>query len=85
MTLYLTAPNAQKTQHRTYRWKVQLASNQLELDRYGEPVPQDYKIIDVVVLSPGEAPIRQLIATTSWLNGFSIVGIWEPEDCCEAF
>lgn len=75
---YLTAPVVQKTE-RTYRYFVELASDKLDF----EGVPESFQIIDVVVLEPTEAAISTLIAATGWLQGYTMVSHWTPEDCTE--
>ncbi len=45
--------------------KVQLASNELELDAYGIPVPKDWKTITLIV------------AAIPKLEGYSIVDHWQ--------
>ena len=77
---YLTAPSAQKTE-RTFRYFCELASNELELDRDGIPVPVDYKTVDLVVTEPTEQAIKTLIAAADWLKGYTMVSHWVPEDC----
>jgi len=81
-TSYLTAPQAEKTQ-RTYRYLVEMASNELELDRDGIPVPKHLQIVDVVVTEPGVKAIKALIAATDWLSGYTTVSHWIPSDCSE--
>jgi hypothetical protein len=50
---YLTAPKSTKTD-RTYRYFVELASNNLD----HEGVPERFQIVDVVVLEPTEQGLR---------------------------
>lgn len=80
-TSYLTAPKAEKSQ-RTYRYMCQLASNELELDCDGIPVPKHFQIVDVVVTEPTEAAIITLIAAAGWLDGYTMVSHWVPDDGC---
>ena len=61
---YLTAKEALTTKQRTYRYLVELASNQL--DREG--VPERFVSVDVVVLEPTKAAIETLIAAAGWLE-----------------
>lgn len=75
---YLTAPAVQKTE-RTYRYFVELASDELDY----EGVPESYQIVDVVVGQPTEEEIQALIAATGWLKGYTMVSHWTPEDCTE--
>ncbi len=81
-TSYLTTPNARKTQQQTYRYFVELASNELELDRNGIPVPKRYQIVDVVVLENTKAAIETAITVAGWLEGYSMVAHWLPDDSC---
>ncbi len=66
-----------------YRFKVSLASKELELDGWENPVPKDTKIIDIVVTEPTRSAIEQLIVMTGWLAGYEIVSFWTPVDCPE--
>lgn len=71
-TEYLTALGVEKTQS-AYRYMCQLASNELELDRDGIPVPKHFQIVDVVATEPTEAALTSLIAAVGWLSGYTIV------------
>lgn len=82
MTAYLTAPKAAKTQ-RTYRYMCLLASNELELDRNGIPVPKHFQNVDMVITEPTLAAIASLIAAVGWLSGYTLVAHWIPSDCAE--
>jgi len=62
------------------RYKVQLASDELELDAYGVPVPKDYQTIDVVVTENKASAIRQLVDAARWLKGWTIIDYWQPLD-----
>lgn len=78
---YLTAPAAQKTE-KTYRYFVELASDTLDY----EEVPESYQMIDVVVLEPTKEAIASLIAAAGWLQGYTMVAHWTPQDDdCAAF
>lgn len=79
----LTAPETLAQPTIAHRYMVELASNELELDRDGIPVPVDYKTVDVVVTEPTEQAIKTLIAATSWLAGYTMVSHWVPDDCAE--
>jgi len=74
---YLTAPEAHSTNQRTYRYFVELASDELDF----EGVPERFKIVDVVVTEPTEAAIKTLVAATHWLKGYTMVSHWIPDDC----
>lgn len=75
---YITAPIQDPTQ-RCYRYFVELVSKKLDCEGDAE----DCQIVDVVVTEPTEAAIKTLIAATGWLEGYSMVGCWVPEDCAE--
>jgi len=82
MTSYLTAAAAQKTTRHTYRYMCQLVSNELELDSRGIPVPKDCQTVDVLVTEPTETAIASLIAAAGWLDGYTMVSDWVPDDGC---
>ncbi len=82
MTSYLTTPNAQKTTQRTYRYMCELVSDELELDSRGIPVPKDYRTVDVLVTEPTLAAIASLISAAGWLDGYTMVSDWVPDDGC---
>ncbi len=77
----LTAPEALAQPALATRYMVELASNEVELDAYGVPVPSDYKRLDVVVTEPTFDAIEQLLQITGNLDGWGIVNHWTPEDC----
>lgn len=79
MLQLLTAPTATATQ--AFRYLVELASNELELDRFGELVPSDYKTLDVVVEFPTIEAITALLQEGGYLNDWGIVGYSVPSDC----
>ncbi len=78
----LTAPETLAQPTLAHRFMVELASDELELDRDGIPVPVDYKMVDLVVTEPTKTAIQTLIAATSWLKGYTMVSHWIPEDNC---
>lgn len=82
LTELLTAPSAISTKAPTYRYLVELASKETELDRDGFEVPSRYKTIDVVVTENSREAIAQLIAAAGWLQGWELAFFWvgEPED-----
>jgi len=79
MPYLLTAPDARETKQQTYRYFVELASNELGY----EGVPERFRIVDVVVMEPTQEAIESLIAAAGWLDGWRIVSNWVPveEDC----
>ncbi len=53
---------------------MELASNELELDRNGILVPKRYQIVDVVVLKNIKAAIETAIAVAGWLESYTMDG-----------
>ena len=76
---YLTASEAKTTKQQTYRYLVELASNQLDYDG----VPESHQIVDVVVLENKLEAIKAVIAAANWLSDYTIVAHWLPSDCAE--
>lgn len=74
---YLTAPEAISTSAQTYRYIVELASNNCDW----EGVPTDWKKIDVVVMEPTRDAIALVIAAAGWLKDWGIADYWQPIDC----
>ncbi|WP_250121245.1 hypothetical protein [Chroococcidiopsis sp. CCMEE 29] len=72
----LKQPVILTTQQCTYRYCVELASNQLD----HEGVPESVQILDVVVLEPTEEAIKSVIAAVDWLSSYTIVSYWVPQD-----
>lgn len=81
-TELLTAAEAISSKAPTYRYLVELASIESELDKDGFEVPVAYKTIDVVVTEPTTAAIKLLISSCQWLQGWELASFWvgEPED-----
>lgn len=50
--------------------KVQLVTQELELDAYDMPVPKDWKIIELVVLDDNRTTIEQIVASTPEHQGY---------------
>lgn len=75
---YLSPPSTQKTE-RTYRYFVQLVSS--KLDHQG--VPHHTQLLDLVVTEPTAETIEVLIAAAGWLEGYTLVSHWIPDDCPE--
>lgn len=69
----------------TTTFKVELATNESELDAYGVEVPADYKTIDVDVVEPTIEAITLLLQSTGELDGWGIVAHWQPEYCSDCF
>ena len=81
-TAYLIGPGVEKTQS-VYRYMCQLASNKLELDRDGIPVPKHFQIVDAVVTEPTLAAITSLIEVVDWLSDYTLMAHWIPSDSAE--
>lgn len=77
MMPYLTAPEVYTTKQLTYRYFVELASNQLDC----EEVSESFRIVDVVVLEPAIEAIETVIAAAGWLADYTVVSYWVPTDC----
>ncbi len=77
----LSAPETLNQPSLAHRFMVELASDELELDSNGIPVPVDYRTIDVVVIEPTLAAITALLQAAGHLDGWGIVSHWVPEDC----
>lgn len=75
----ITASKIQPT--KAHRFLVELASNDLELDAYGEAVPKNFKTLDVVVSEPTKEAITTLLQVAGHLDNWGIVSHWIPEDC----
>jgi len=76
---YLTASEAKTTKQQTYRYLVELVSNQLDY----KGVPESHKIVDVVVLENTLEAIKAVIAAANWLSDCIIVSYWLPSDSAE--
>lgn len=79
----LTAPQVIAQPSIAVRYKVELASNEVELDRDGNAVPKYFKTIDLVVAEPTEEAIKTLIAAADWLTNYTMVSYWKPCDGTE--
>lgn len=77
MPQLLTAPEALSTNH-TYRYFCELASTQLDYDG----IPETFHVADVVVAEPTQSAIKKALSSGNWLQGYSLVSYWQPEDCC---
>jgi len=73
--VYVTDSQIEPTQP-GYRFYAELASNELDF----EGVPERYLLVDVVVVLPCEAAVRQLLDDRGWLSDWGIVSVWTPED-----
>lgn len=56
--------------------KVQLVSEELELDANDVPVPKDWKIIELLVLDDSKQTIAQIVASTPEYVGYKVVDHW---------
>lgn len=66
----------------SYRFFVELASNEVELDAYDQAVPVAFKTLDILVVEPTIEAIRKLVAAQNWLSDWSIVDYWQPDPDC---
>ena len=82
MITLLSAPETLTSPASAHRFMVELASNELVLDAQGVPVPQEFKTVDVCVMSPTLEAIATLLQATGHLNNWNIVSHWIPSDCC---
>lgn len=60
--------------------KVELVTEQLELDAYEMPVPQDWKTIELIVLNYSREAIEQIIASTPEYQGYRVTDYWQVTD-----
>ena len=65
--------------------KVQLMSEELELDAYDMPVPKDCKVIELMVLDNSRSAIEQIIASTPEHQGYRVTDYWRVTDDTEPF
>ncbi len=77
----LTATETFTQATKAHRFMVEVASNEVDF----EGVPVDFKVIDVVVTKPSKQAIKSLISAADWLQGYSLVRFWIPEDGCTEF
>ena len=56
--------------------KVQLVTQELELDAYDMPVPKDWKLIELIVLDDSRETIELLIASTPDYQGYKVTDHW---------
>jgi len=65
--------------NQTYRYFCELASTQLDYDG----IPETFRIVDVLVMAqPTQSAIENALNSGDWLQGYSLVSYWQPEDCC---
>lgn len=74
--LQSTLYKLQVEQQRTYHYYVDLVSKELDW----EGVPEDEKMIDVVVLEPTLEAITAVVAAAGWLSNYTITSYWVPCD-----
>lgn len=85
MTYELLTQQVENQAALAYKYSVELASNDYELDYDLNEVPKSWKKIDVLVTERSENAVRNLVASAGWLKDFGIVSIWEmTEDPHEA-
>lgn len=80
MLQLLTAPETFAQPTLAHRFLVELASNELVLDAQRIPVPQEFKTVDVCVMSPTLEAIATLLQATGHLDGWGIVSHLVPDD-----
>jgi hypothetical protein len=76
-TPILIDPELLKYLHSGIECKVQLASDELELDAYGVPVPKDWKTITLIAMDDKPETIRLLVAAIPELKGYTIIDHWQ--------
>ena len=77
MPQVLTATEVIEQKLDGYRFFVELATLELEIDDWGIPVSKDSRVIDLVVAQPSSEAIEQLIALVPFLEGYSVVDYWQ--------
>lgn len=65
--------------------KVQLVTEELELDAYDMPVPKDWKVIELMVLDNSRETIEQIVASNPDYVGYKVVDHWQVIDDTEPF
>lgn len=73
---YITHPQAQGD--RAHHFMVELASRELELDRWGEAVPKDYTTLDCLVPENSEQAVRDMLWHNGLLEKWQVISIWQP-------
>ena len=84
-TPILLDPTLLKFLSQGVRCKVQLVTEELELDAYDMPVPKDWKIIELVVLDDSKETIELLVASTPEYLGYRVTDYWQVIDDTEPF
>ena len=77
MPQLLTASEALSA-NQTYRYFCELVSIQLDYDG----IPETFRVVDVLVAQPTQSAIENALDSGDWLEGYSLVNYWLPEDCC---
>jgi len=77
MPQLLTVSEALSANH-TYRYFCELASTQLDYDG----IPKTFRVVRIVVAEPTQSVIENTLFSGDWLQGYSLVSYWQPEDCC---
>ena len=65
--------------------KVQLVTEELELDAYDMPVPKDWKTIELMVLDDNRQAIELLVASTPDYVGYKVVDRGQVIDEAQPF
>jgi len=68
----VTSPEVVEKKSVGYRYLVELASKQVQLQD-DRAIPVDTQIIDVVVVQPSIETIEQLLASCGWLRDWQII------------
>lgn len=76
---YITAPDVTKDKP-VYRYLVEVISRETDW----EGCPLHHEVLDVLATEPRKADLFALLAAKGW-GEYTVVGIWQPEDGCDAF
>ena len=67
----------------TYRFVVELASEELTYDDELNEIPTEHQIIEVTVLEPTRKAIVDLLTEKGYLYKWGLVSYWVPQKCEE--
>ncbi len=79
-TAVLLDPVLIKSLSRGIRCKVQLMSEELELDHNEVPVPKDWRVIELIVSDDSRETIEQIVASTPEYQGYRVTDCWQVID-----
>jgi hypothetical protein len=65
--------------------KVQLVSEELELDTNEVLVPKDWKVIKLLVKDDSKKTIEQIVASTPEFQGYKVVDCWQVINGAQPF